>query len=101
MQAQQTKQRMDQAFKEQIKWSGEFYDKNGRQPTDYEVDQWYAANYPDLLESRIMARGSQNKSDSTTDEKTQKNQQTTTNQRRNHPKPVHIARMAEWNITNL
>lgn len=57
IQVEQTKQRMDMAFKEEIKWRGEYTKNNGRQPTEYEVDQWYAANYPDLLESRIMARG--------------------------------------------
>ena len=57
IQAAQTKQRMNQAFNDEIKWRGEFTKNNGRQPTEYEVDQWYAANYPDLLESRIMARG--------------------------------------------
>lgn len=57
IQAAQTKQRMDQAFNEELKWRGEYAKNNGRQPTEYEVDQWYAAHYPDLLESRIMARG--------------------------------------------
>lgn len=56
-QAQMAKERMDRAFKEQIEWMGDFSKKNGRQPTEYEIDQWYAAHYPDLLESRIMARG--------------------------------------------
>lgn len=56
-QAQMTKERMDRAFKEEIEWMSEFSKENGRQPTEYETDQWYAANYPDLLETRILARG--------------------------------------------
>lgn len=55
--AQTTNERMNRAFKEQIEWMGEFSKKNGRQPTEYETDQWYATNYPDLLETRILARG--------------------------------------------
>ncbi len=60
LQAQQTRNRTDQAFKEQIEWMGEFSKRNGRSPNEYEIDQWYAANYPDLLESRILARGKMN-----------------------------------------
>lgn len=67
-QAQQTKLRMERAFKEELEWRSEYYKNNGIQATEYEVDQWYAANYPDLLESRILARGKMN-ADSNGDDK--------------------------------
>lgn len=64
VQAQMQKERMDQAFKEELAWRAEFAEKNGRQATEYEVDQWYGAHYPDLLQNRIMARASMNSDDS-------------------------------------
>jgi hypothetical protein len=64
LQVQQSKERMENAFREQLAWMGEFSKENGRQPTEYEIDQWYATHYPDLLESRIMARANMNSEDS-------------------------------------
>lgn len=64
IQAQQAKGRSDRALQEQIEWMGEFNKENGRSPTEYEIDQWYAAHYPDLLESRILGRGNYNTNDS-------------------------------------
>lgn len=58
--AEQAKQRLIQSEKELLEWSVEFEKTNGRYPTLYEKDQWYAAHYPDLMESRIMARGKMN-----------------------------------------
>jgi len=55
--AKNSQQRLFQADRELYAWSADFEKKNGRQPTLYEQDQWYAAHYPDLMESRIMARG--------------------------------------------
>lgn len=57
MRAQQTRQRMDQAFKDQMEWAGNFNKEKGRYPTEFEIDQWYSIHYPDLLQNRIMARG--------------------------------------------
>lgn len=57
VQAEQSKQRFFQAERELLEWSAEFEKNNGRYPTLYEQDQWYAAHYPDLMESRILARG--------------------------------------------
>lgn len=64
LQVQQSKERLNNAFKEQLAWMGDFSRKNGRQPTEYEIDQWYATHYPDLLESRIMARAKMNSNNS-------------------------------------
>lgn len=66
-QAEQAKERMHQAFKEEWAWRGEFAQKNGREPTEYEVDQWYGTYYPDLLQSRIMARANTNSGDTESD----------------------------------
>ena len=54
---QQMKLRNEQAFREELKWKAEFNKTNGRYPTEYETDRWYEANYPDLLNNRILARG--------------------------------------------
>ena len=74
IQAQVAKDRLQQSFKEQMEWASEFNEKNGRYPTEYEIDQWYSVHYPDLLESRIMARGQMNSSDSDSDEKETKDE---------------------------
>jgi len=56
LQAQMGKERMQESMNEELKWRGEFAKKYGREPTEYEVDQWYSSHYPDLLEYRIQAR---------------------------------------------
>lgn len=69
MQAQAAKNRSDQAFKEQMEWAGDFNKKNGRYPTEFEIDQWYSDHYPDLLHYRIMARGKMASGESDFDKK--------------------------------
>ena len=71
IEAQKTRNRMEQAFQDELKWKGEFNKANGRYPTEYETDRWYEANYPDLLNNRILARGKMN-SESHDDDKKEK-----------------------------
>lgn len=37
----------------QNKWATEFEKANGRQPTEAEIDQWYAINHPSYLDARF------------------------------------------------
>lgn len=64
MQGQHFKDRLGQSFRDQIEWASEFNKKNGRYPTEYEIDQWYSVHYPDLLENRILSRGKMASSES-------------------------------------
>lgn len=64
IQVQRGKERMLESMREEIKWRGEFMEKNGREPTEFETDQWYSSHYPDLFESRIMARANKTKVES-------------------------------------
>ena len=56
---EQDRQRLIQSNKELFEWCEKYRKDYGREPTLYEQDQWYAAHYPDLMESRILARGKQ------------------------------------------
>ena len=67
MQAQQSIEDIKTSAKEEMQWRSEFIDKNGREPTLFEADQWYAAHYPHLMESRLLARGQQYSGESSAD----------------------------------
>lgn len=54
-QSQQMSQRANQANREQMNWAINFKNKNGREPTEYEMDNWLRTNYPDLWQMKIQA----------------------------------------------
>lgn len=74
IQAQQGKERLQRSFREQLEWASDFNKKNGRYPSEYEIDQWYSVHYPDLLETRILSRGKMASSEFDSEEKDTKDE---------------------------
>lgn len=101
-QVQQAKERMNQAFRDQIEWAGEFNKEHGRYPTEYEIDQWYSVHYPDLLESRILARGKMTSTESS-EEKEKGNEYTgdlsPSQYQESYKRYEHLAEMWFSNLT--
>ena len=56
VQAQQGKQHIEDVNREQLQWVLDFTEKNGRAPTDAEIDAWLYNNHPDIWELNMQAR---------------------------------------------
>lgn len=58
-QNQQMLNRSNEMYGKMSKWIVSFQNQNGRVPTQYETTQWVQQNYPDMLESYLVAISNQ------------------------------------------
>ena len=89
VQAQQAKQHIEDVNREQMQWVLDFTEKNGRAPTDAEIDAWLLNNHPDIWELNVQARANSIRdSDSDTDS----SDSNVDSSHRNNPKPTSSRR---------